>query len=451
MKPDRFDTTVWAVAAALLLAIASLFLVSRWQGAQITRVFPAAGQAIGARGPIQIVFAQPMQPASAEAAFGLEPPVPGVFSWQGQTLTFRPDQPLLPEQEYTAVLAAGTRAEDGRATRAELRWSVSVRAPELLALAPNSADREVLRIAAPEADPQPLTQTDGRVFDFGVSPDGEWLAYSVVNEERGIDLWLMPARGGPARRFQNCGPARCTTPAFSPDGTRLAFSRAEAGLGPDEPIGPPRIWLADLATGQAVRLFANTEKLGYGPLWSPDGTHLAFWDGVNSRLVVIHLASGQEITLPSVLGQVGSWSPDGGRLAYANLNLALESPLAAIYLADLNNQDILPLLEARNLPGDYRNPAWSPDGEWLAAVVRNAEFKDEVWLLRPDGLFALAIATEPGYTYQYLAWDPWGRQLLFQRLALGVPFPPLETLVYDIATGETDLWQVDGGAARWLP
>lgn len=452
MKADRFDYAVWGLAAILALAIGGLLLAARLQGAGVAGVTPPAGTAVSARGPISITFAQPMQQESAEAAFRLTPTAAGTFSWQGDTLRFHPSQPLDPEQNYTAILAAGALAADGRRTRTEHRWPVAVRQPELIYLTSNAAPREVARqAAAAGAEPTVLTNTGGQVFDFAVSPDGEWLAYSVVNDERGIDLWLLPLAGGTARRFQNCGPGRCTTPAFSPDGLRLAFSRAEAGLGPGEPIGPPRIWLADLTTGAAVRLFANTEKLGYGPVWSPDGARLMYWDGLNSRLVVVELAAGREISLPSVLGQAGSWSPDSNRLAYANLNLAVETPLAGIFLADLETLDILPLLEAGNLPGDYRSPAWSPDGEWLAAAVRTPDRNDEVWLLRPDGLFALAIATDPGYIYQGLAWDPWGRQLLFQRVALAVPFPPTETLVYDIASGETTILSTDTGVAGWLP
>jgi tricorn protease len=95
----------------------------------------------------------------------------------------------------------------------------------------------------------------------GISPDGSTIAFVS-----GGDIWEVPAHGGDARLLVS-HPATESRPLYSPDGTRLAFTSTRTGNGD--------VYALTLATGDLTRLtFDDANELVSG--WSPDGRSVLF-------------------------------------------------------------------------------------------------------------------------------------------------------------------------------
>jgi tricorn protease len=95
----------------------------------------------------------------------------------------------------------------------------------------------------------------------GISPDGSTIAFVS-----GGDIWEVPARGGDARLLVS-HPATESRPLFSPDGTRLAFTSTRTGNGD--------VYVLALATGDLTRLtFDDANELVSG--WSADSRSVLF-------------------------------------------------------------------------------------------------------------------------------------------------------------------------------
>src|SRR4051794_29907996 len=95
----------------------------------------------------------------------------------------------------------------------------------------------------------------------GISPDGSTIAFVS-----GGDIWEVPARGGDARLLVS-HPATESRPLFSPDGSRLAFTSTRTGNGD--------VYALTLATGDLTRLtFDDAAELVSG--WSADGQSVLF-------------------------------------------------------------------------------------------------------------------------------------------------------------------------------
>lgn len=75
---------------------------------------------------IRVTFDRPMDQDSVEAAFSLEPAVPGDFTWQGNTMTYRLEEPLEYRQVYAATIDQRGRDAQGRsAFQVPFSWSFS--------------------------------------------------------------------------------------------------------------------------------------------------------------------------------------------------------------------------------------------------------------------------------------------------------------------------------------
>ncbi|HEY3123340.1 MAG TPA: S9 family peptidase [Thermoanaerobaculia bacterium] len=132
-----------------------------------------------------------------------------------------------------------------------------------------------LRASAPGASPRPFRFDElakaGRVGSFSLSPDGQWLAYSVgtpdVEENRtATALWIQATPGGEPRKLTS-GEKRDSDPKLSPDGKRLAFlSNRDGGS---------QIYVLDLSGGEPMKATSFPADVS-GLRWSPDGKWFVF-------------------------------------------------------------------------------------------------------------------------------------------------------------------------------
>ncbi len=198
------------------------------------------------------------------------------------------------------------------------------------------------------------------------SPDGTRLAY-VAEVDGFRQLFVRTLASGEERRVTR-GAHDDIQPAWSPDGTRLVFVRAAADSGKLAPsdlngwyFEGGDVWSVDLASGREARLVSNA----FGPAWSPDGARLAFdaaWAG--PRRVWISDGAGRnprQLTSDSseaVIHAGPRWSPDGRRLVFRRIDKTDSDIMTAEVASDA-------VTRVTHDAANDLDPAWSPDGHWI--------------------------------------------------------------------------------------
>jgi Tol biopolymer transport system component len=208
--------------------------------------------------------------------------------------------------------------------------------PPLLSPTTAVTERTSLNKKAPDEDP-------------AWSPDGSRIAFTSYRDGKG-DIYIMDPDGSNVLRL-TYNPARDSDPAWSPDGSRIAFTSNRDGN--------PEIYIKHIKLDYEIRLTTNPAD-DWAPAWSPDGSRIAFTsnrDG-NLEIYVINLRSREirRLTFNKRTDMDPAWSPDGSRIAFTSYR----DDNFDICIMDSNGRNVRRITDNKR---DEYSPAWTPDGD----------------------------------------------------------------------------------------
>jgi serine/threonine protein kinase len=230
---------------------------------------------------------------------------------------------------------------------------------------------------------EPLTADEGSKTDPSVSPDGKRILFTsqLVN----YDLVEIPVSGADTIRPLLTTNRDETYPAWFPAGKQFAYVTNRDG--------PPEIWMKSLQEGWerplvTQRDFPDDENRAFlTPAFSPDGSRIAYARMSTKRFGAIWISpvgGGSPVPLTNDNNwEVGpAWSPDGNWIVY----FSTKGGLMKIRVGSSEPPVVL-------RSGGCESPAqWSPDGQWIACAGEKGAA-----LLTAEGQNVRTVGNRPAY------------------------------------------------------
>jgi TolB protein len=212
--------------------------------------------------------------------------------------------------------------------------------------------------------------------------------------------------------------------------------------------GLTTLWWLDVETGETQPVFQEENLPGSGPGWSPDGKWLSYVTSQDVRLY--NLESGESHSINSTLAAAVDWSPDGSAVLYRDVVIQDGQFVTHLFVYDLASRTSTNITSGTG----YENlfAAWSPDGEWIAAIRRDLSVPqgDQIWLMRADGSEARALTDQPDELHGNLNWSPDGMYLLYDLYLPRSSLAESDVQVIEVETGEITDLGIKGYKAKWL-
>ncbi len=202
--------------------------------------------------------------------------------------------------------------------------------------------------------------------DHGISPDGDWIAFSDSSgDDKKSRVSIAPIAGGAPRLVTANAPSYWH--GWSPDGKTLAFT--------GQRNGNFDIYAIPAAGGDEVRL-TTAEGLDDGPEYSPDGAWIYFNSERTGHMQIWRMrpdGSGQEQVIED---QSNDWfphiSPDGQWMVFLAYQPGVTGHPAEkdveLRLMSMKDKQVHLLAKLFGGQGTINVPSWSPDSKRLAFV-----------------------------------------------------------------------------------
>jgi Tol biopolymer transport system component len=251
-----------------------------------------------------------------------------------------------------------------------------------------------------------LAQTTG--------PNGK-IAY-VVNmglPDNTTDIWVMDADGTNQTDITNTPSVSEYNPIWSPDGTKIAYVTGDNIFS--------GVWTMN-ADGTSQTKLSTFSGVEFGPTWSPDSTRLAlvrYVPGIGISIqfdifvVAVDGSSDVNITNSDFDELEPSWSPDGKRIAFAGVRFGGSFTTWQIVTVDPDGSNEADLIV---MDHENRSPNWSPDSTKLTFM---AQFNNpccetwQVWAMNSDGSGATNLSNDSTVNDMWPSWSPDGSLIIF--------------------------------------
>lgn len=237
-----------------------------------------------------------------------------------------------------------------------------------------------------------------------LSPDGTRIVFRAEDVDGTLDIWIADANGEGLERVVDCVEpcAWADDPAWSPDGTSIAFQQGTAVGGAG--LGVGTVEVVDVATGEQRTVFTGgpTEYL-YSPRWSPDGGSMVVEiDRFDSALLDASLIiestigrfalGGTDPTFAPLLPWGRSplspdWNPKDDRIVFSG-PLVVDGAAGPEGIFVIDGEGVAPrwVDVSTGSAGRAIQPSWTPDGGAIIFVFEAiAGFNPSIGMVGVDG------------------------------------------------------------------
>lgn len=236
---------------------------------------------------------------------------------------------------------------------------------EILIMNADGTGAEVLTLFA-QSQQQPAFRPDGKQVAFVA-----WTS-QVANPSTFVsDIYVIETDGRQPTNLTS-NPAADRAPAFSPDGTKIAFSSKRDG--------EHCIYVMN-ADGSEVKRLTTSFSYDSNPAFSPDGKRIVFssmrYDGSSEIYVMNADGSGQTRLTGDGINTNPTFSPDGSQIAFESDR----DGNYEIYVMNADGTDQAPVTKSA---ASDTEPAYSPDGLQIA-FVSDRDGNSEIYLMNANG------------------------------------------------------------------
>jgi len=235
------------------------------------------------------------------------------------------------------------------------------------------------------------------------------------------EIFVMDLDGSNLVNLTNNG-SHDAAPAWSPDGTKIAFYATRDGNG--------EIYVMDADGSNPTRL-TNQPAVDYAPEWSPDGLRIVYQSDVDGdREIFVMDADGSnktQLTFNAAHDSEPAWSPDGAMIAFASE----QDGNGEIYVMSPDGSSVVRLTNNGATDGGV---TWSPDSGRIA-FHSERDGNPEIYVMDADGSNQVRL-TVNAVLDQSPVWSP--------LQAIEIPDPDLEAAIRDaLAMPMRDLTSAD--------
>jgi TolB protein len=240
-------------------------------------------------------------------------------------------------------------------------------------------------------DLTPRGYTDLRSFAW--SPDGRRVAFSAIQAgDSDPELFVMNAAGGGVRRLTDNHLADFQ-PSWSPNGRWIAFTSIRTGLSQIY-----RMRADGRVQRRLTKAFGNCDS----PAWSPRGDLIAFHCAMASEKVSLMRTDGTHVRVllrrARTIETKPAWSPSGRVIAFGRGMPGPSWRPLGVWTIRTDGRSL------RRITATGGDPAFSPDGRWLAFVAeRNGN--QELYKVRADGRGMVQLTNTYGITEAAPRWQ----------------------------------------------